>query len=163
MGKAKPAERAEAKEVKRNLDIRKVLAPVDFSTNAEAAVVAAGELAEKFGAELYVMYVVEPAPFISDLRNVVYTLSDKQLALKAETELEALAVRFVPPSVPVKRLVKIGKAHHEITRAAKKLGVDLIVVSTHGYTGIKHTLMGSTAERVVRHADCPVFVVRAEK
>jgi universal stress protein A len=142
------------------LDVRDILVPVDFSENAEAAVESAGQFAEKFGATIHLLHVVEPAPFITDLSNVPFTLSDKQLALKAETDLEALALRFIPPSVPVVRSVRRGKAHHEITEAAKELPADLIIVSTHGYTGLKHTLMGSTAERIVRHAICPVLVVR---
>jgi nucleotide-binding universal stress UspA family protein len=52
-------------------------------------------------------------------------------------------------------------AHGEITDAAKSLRADLIVIATHGYTGLKHVLLGSTTERVVRHAHCPVLVVRA--
>jgi nucleotide-binding universal stress UspA family protein len=59
-----------------------------------------------------------------------------------------------------KTLVRFGRAFHEIAHAAETLKVDLIIISTHGYTGLKHALLGSTTERVVRHASCPVLVVR---
>ena len=78
------------------------------------------------------------------------------------TDLEALSTRFIDPGVQTNWIVKHGKSYQEIVKAAKKLKADMIVISTHGYTGLKHTIMGSTAERVVRHAPCPVLVLRAE-
>ena len=59
-----------------------------------------------------------------------------------------------------KALVRYGRSFHEIAEAARTLKVDLIILSTHGYTGLKHALLGSATERVVRHAPCPVLVVR---
>ncbi len=61
-----------------------------------------------------------------------------------------------------KPVIRIGQPFHEIATGAKTLKADLIVVSTHGYTGLKHVLLGSTAERVVRHAPCPVLTVRRD-
>ena len=147
---------------KQLVDVRNVLVPVDFSENAEAAARYASDVAQKFGAKLHVMHVVEPASFVNDLSNVPFTLSDKQLEATAMTDLEALSTRFIDPTVPVSWMVKHGKGYQEIVKAAKELKADMIVISTHGYTGLKHTIMGSTAERVVRHAPCPVLVLRAE-
>jgi nucleotide-binding universal stress UspA family protein len=62
-----------------------------------------------------------------------------------------------------KTIVRQGRAFHEIVTAARSLNADLIVIATHGYTGLKHVLLGSTAERVVQHAHCPVFVVKQSK
>ena len=62
--------------------------------------------------------------------------------------------------IKVSAAVREGKPHEEICEAAKAMGADLIVLTTHGYTGLKHVWLGSTAERVVRHAPCPVLVVR---
>jgi universal stress protein A len=149
-------------ERRRTLDVRNVLVPVDFSDNAEAAVERAADLAQKFGAKVHLLHVVEPASFVNDLRNVPFTLSDKQLEATATTELEALATRFIDPEVQASWAVKRGKGYQEIVKAAKQLKADMIVISTHGYTGLKHTIMGGTAERVVRHAPCPVLVLRAE-
>jgi nucleotide-binding universal stress UspA family protein len=66
----------------------------------------------------------------------------------------------VAPGVVEKLLVRQGRAFHEIAEAARTLKSDLVIISTHGFTGVKHALLGSTAERVVRHAPCPVLVVR---
>jgi nucleotide-binding universal stress UspA family protein len=60
-------------------------------------------------------------------------------------------------------VVRLGHPYQEITDAARELKVDLIVISTHGYTGLKHVLLGSTAERIVRHAPCPVLTVREKE
>ena len=66
----------------------------------------------------------------------------------------------VNPKLVEKLLVRFGRSYHEIAEAARTLKVDLIIISTHGYTGLKHAFLGSTTERVVRHAPCPVLVVR---
>jgi len=147
---------------KQSVDVRNVLVPVDFSENAEAAAQYASDLAQTFGAKLHLMHVIEPASFVNDLSNVPFTLSDKQLEATAMTDLEALSTRFIDPGVQASWVVKRGKGYLEIVKAAKELKADMIVISTHGYTGLKHTIMGSTAERVVRHAPCPVLVLRAE-
>jgi len=154
------AARTETKRKSSTLKIRTILVPVDFSDNSSHALMSASELAARFGAQITLIHVLEPAPFMSGYETLPYKVSDKQLELTAQTELEALAVRFVDPAVETKQVLRKGKAHHEIVRAAKQLNADLLVISTHGYTGLKHTLLGSTAERVVRHAGCPVLVLR---
>ena len=74
--------------------------------------------------------------------------------------LEGLNRKRIVQRVPTETLVRIGHAHSEIADTAKALAADLIVLGTHGYTGLKHALLGSTAERVLRHAPCPVVTVR---
>ncbi len=59
--------------------------------------------------------------------------------------------------------MRLGSAYHEICAAAKDEEVDLIIIATHGHTGLKHVVLGSTAERVVRHAPCPVLTVRVHE
>jgi nucleotide-binding universal stress UspA family protein len=66
----------------------------------------------------------------------------------------------IDPKRVERTLVRQGRSFHEITEAARTLNMDLIIMSTHGYTGLKHALLGSTTERVVRHASCPVLVLR---
>jgi universal stress protein A len=141
------------------LKIRNILVPVDFSENASEALKSASELATQMGARITLIHVIEPPPLMSGYEALPYKVSDKQLAMTAQTELEALAVRFVNPAVETKGVLRKGKPHHEIVKAARELNADLLVISTHGYTGLKHTLLGSTAERVVRHARCPVLVL----
>jgi universal stress protein A len=146
--------------MKKQLKPRKILVPIDFSGRSKEALPYAALYAEQFRASICLVHVVEPAPFMSDLQDVPIALSDKQVAQKARTDLEALAVEELAPAIPVEQVVRTGKPYYEIIEAAKELKADLIILSTHGYTGLKHTLLGSTAERVVRHAHCPTLVVR---
>jgi universal stress protein A len=80
---------------------------------------------------------------------------------EAKLDLSALGEQMLGPCRVVETVVRGGLAFFEITEAAKVLNADLIVVGTHGYTGLKRALLGSTAEKVVRHAPCPVLVARA--
>ena len=75
----------------------------------------------------------------------------------------AVQAARVPPALVEKLLVRVGRSFHEIATAARSRKADLIIISTHGYTGVKHALLGSTTERVVRHAPCPVLVVRQRR
>jgi nucleotide-binding universal stress UspA family protein len=88
-------------------------------------------------------------------------MEDDRLMAAAKKELErATKAARIPRGTVEKLLVRFGRSFHEITEAARTRKVDLIIISTHGYTGMKHALLGSTTERVVRHAPCPVLVVR---
>jgi universal stress protein A len=75
-------------------------------------------------------------------------------------ELEELGRRMMEPKLLKDVVVQVGTAFEVITNTARDCEIDLIVLTTHGKTGLKHVFMGSTAERVVRHAPCPVLVVR---
>jgi universal stress protein A len=119
----------------------------------------AAGLAREFEARLTLMHVIEPTPFISDFRNVPTALSDDEVEAKARHELDLLVEEPIESPLEISQVVRRGKAHDQIVKAAKQLKTDLILISTHGYTGLKHTLLGSTAERVVRHAACPVLVL----
>lgn len=86
------------------------------------------------------------------------------LMKQAEADLEQMAGSLSKSNGPkVSAVVSEGKPFEEICQTAKTLGTDLIVLTTHGYTGLKHVWLGSTAERVVRHASCPVLAVRGSK
>ena len=148
-------QRTKASSVK----IQNILVPVDFSESSEGALKYASALAQEFRARITLIYVIEPAPFISDLRNVPTTLSDEEIEAKAHHELDLLVEEHIKSPIKAESLVRQGKSYSEIVKAAKQLKADLVVISTHGYTGLKHTLLGSTAERVVRHASCPVLVL----
>ena len=77
-----------------------------------------------------------------------------------EKELKALAKKTIEPQFLKEVIVRVGTAFEVITNLARDCEADLIVITTHGHTGLKHVFLGSTAERVVRHAPCPVLVVR---
>jgi universal stress protein A len=144
------------------LRIRSILVPIDFSASSRKALDYAVPFAEQFGAKLTLLHVVEPIAS-SDFGFPLMMESGKIMAA-CKGKLELLAKqKAINPKILERAVVSEGRAFHEIARAAKNLKVDLIIISTHGYTGLKHALLGSTTERVVRHAPCPVLVVREDE
>ena len=136
--------------------VQKVLVTTDFSDDSRAGVRYAVALAEKLKADVALLHVVEPRSWMDRLE----ARKDSELVALARTQLAKFAKREVGGDVTVTSSVCTGKPFHEITTAAREGTADLIVLTTHGYTGLKHVWLGSTAERVVRHAPCPVLVVR---
>jgi nucleotide-binding universal stress UspA family protein len=140
---------------------KKILVPTDFSENSKQALPYALQYAEQFGAQLYLINIIEPVPWMSDMRDVPLTLSENEIALQTKADLEALASESLKGSKPVETVARKGKqAYAEIVSFAREMSIDLIIIATHGRTGLKRTFLGSTSERVVRHASCPVMVVR---
>ena len=143
--------------------LSRILVPVDFSEPSLKALQYAIRFAEQFGAEITLQHVVEPIVYPSEIgyaAEEIPMLSEQTLVKSAGERLVKLAREAVRPPLRVQTVISIGSPFHEITALAKDRNVDLIIVTTHGYTGLKHVLMGSTAERVVRHAPCPVLTVR---
>ena len=137
-----------------------ILVPIDFSKPSEKALDYAVSLAKQFGAKLTLLNVVEPVATPDFAYYPLMMENDKVLA-KAREQLERVRTKAsLDERLVQKILVRNGSPYREITDAARTLKVDLIVISTHGYSGLAHVFMGSTAERVVRHAECPVLVVR---
>lgn len=139
---------------------RRILVPIDFSKTSLRAFEVAVPLARDHGARLYVLSVIEPAGYVAGMEGLVIAVPDATLVENAKVNLPKVAQRFVPSAIPVTCLVSRGKPFDVITRTAKDNDVDLIVLTTQGHTGFDRFLMGSTAEQVVRHAHCPVYVVR---
>jgi universal stress protein A len=144
------------------LKLKRIMVPIDFSKASINALKYAIPFAEESGASLYLVHVVEPASFLNDLPSVALAKPDEAVAKAAKEKLVALANEEIEELIPVYPQIRIGRAYEEITVLAKSLNVDLIIIATHGYTGLKHAFLGSTAERVVRCAPCPVLVVRAK-
>lgn len=145
------------------LHIRRILVPVDFSPPSKKALRYALSFAEQFGARITVMHVLdEPSPELAfePLEKKRLMQSSREAAEKKMKQL--MASDDTKVSV-YKGLVSSGRAYQEITEAARRQKVDLIVLATHGWTGLKHVVMGSTAEKVIRHAPCPVLVVREKE
>ena len=141
--------------------IQKILAPTDFSSQSLAGVRYAKNLRLKFGSSLVLLHVIEPTPPMGGMESVVLAQNDTEVVAWARKELVKLAHREAGDDKQVTNLVRMGKPFHEITTEAGESQVDLTVIATHGYTGLEHLLLGSTAERVVRHAPCPVLSVPA--
>jgi nucleotide-binding universal stress UspA family protein len=138
----------------------RILVPVDFSAPSVRAVDYAVNLAEASRAMLHLVHVVEPAPFLTGLDSIPLALSNAEAAAQCEHELAKLAKEYSSPDAPISSDVRIGKPAHEVCNIAKQSNSDLIVLSTHGRTGLKHLLMGSVAEKIVREATCPVLMLR---
>jgi len=144
------------------IKLKSILVPVDFSPPSQKALHYALSFAEQFGATLKLLYVVEPAVYPTELGHVPAEIDRlyQNMHEGARVKLAALAEKQIPPHIKAETIVRVGQPHHAITQTAEELGADLIVIATHGYTGLKHAFLGSTSERVVRHAPCPVLTVR---
>ena len=144
------------------ITLKKILLPTDFSDSAAAAMPYARDMALTFGAQIELVHVHQlpiytgafaygtidlPANYAEDTRKALLT--------RLEEHREKLG-----PDVEVKTMLVEGVPFKELIRCAAENDVDLIVMSTHGHTGLKHVLLGSTAERVVREAPCPVLTIR---
>ncbi len=141
--------------------IRKILVPVDFSSHSRQALRYARQFAEQFGATLCLVHVIEPMVLGGDFGYTPVppgNLDEERMAT-ARKELKNIA-NELGAGVPVESTVRLGRAWKEITDTAQSLPADLLIVSTHGYTGLKYALLGSVAEKIVRHSPCPVLVVR---
>lgn len=134
--------------------LKKILVPLDFSDCSKKALQYAAPFAKQFGAELILLHVIQPYPQIPEMASV-----DVDSIQDSRAELAKLG-DSVDASIAVSTLVQTGDPPRAIAQAANDLRADLVILSTHGYTGLSHVLLGSTAERVVRHAPCPVLVVR---
>lgn len=143
------------------LKIKSILVPVDFPKSSEKVLFYAAGFAEQFGAKITLLHVLEPMLYVCEFDCI--PADDVNLDKRAKDRLELLASRTVMPGLISKSFVRRGAPFNEISTFARELGIDLIIVSTHGYTGLQHILLGSTAERVVRHAPCPVLLVREQE
>jgi nucleotide-binding universal stress UspA family protein len=143
------------------LRIKSILVPFDFSPPSKKALEYAVTFARQFKARLTLLHVVEPVATPDFAASFPLAMENDKLMAAAKNELEgAVKSARIPRGIVEKILVRFGRSFHEIADAARTRKVDLIIISTHGYTGLKHALLGSTTERVVRHAPCPVLVVR---
>jgi nucleotide-binding universal stress UspA family protein len=142
--------------------IHSILVPIDFSIHSKNALKYAIPLAEKFNASLHLVYVVEPTIYPADLGfgQVVLPGVEEELREKGEGELDALMRREIGKRLKATTAVRTGNPHQEILREAEEKGVDLIVVATHGHSGVEHMLFGSTADRIVRRSKVPVLTIR---
>jgi universal stress protein A len=144
------------------LPIKNLLCPTDFSPPSLAAVKTAVELAAHFGAELCLAYVVPtiPLPTSDPAYDLELPEYEKMLHDDAVNKLRALQEEVMSPGVTVRTVVGHGAAADEIVILAEAERSDLIVIATHGTTGLRHFVFGSVAEKVVRMAKCAVLVVK---
>ncbi len=162
------------------MNVRNILVPIDYSDDSYQALQWGASLAEQYGAQMLLLHVLAKAveagagsvpmhtwvaywyskgigPGTEPIRLGRFIMG---LVEEAQTRLYDLAAKDLPKTLTVELRVAVGKPAAEIVRVAQEEAVDLIVMGTHGRTGLRHALLGSVAETVVRSARCPVFTVR---
>jgi len=145
--------------------VNRVLVPIDFSPSARAALEYATFLAGKFGAELHVLHVWEPPGYVGPDTLALLPVAAGQPGWdQTRTEVRREVEHFLtksatrPPHLDVR--VEAGEPSDTILQIAKEGGADLIVMGTHGRTGLSRLLIGSVAEAVLRRSTCPVLTLR---
>jgi len=141
------------------MGIERILVPIDFSESSLKALDEAVEFSRPYEAELIVLFVVERGFYESPLLVPDSGAVLEHQAGGAEEKLNKICRTLVRRGVKCRRLVEFGVAYQDIVETAKKVHANLIVLSSHGRTGLAHVLIGSVAERVVQHAACPVLVI----
>ena len=140
--------------------LKKILCPVDHSECSYLALKYAISLALKDEAKLYLMHVIDSRLYDTEM----YKLSPYKLNEIDESKIRTNLMKSLPEGttdvLEVETIVVKGVPFNEIINAATEISVDLIVIGTHGRTGLSHIMLGSVAERVVRKAPCPVLTVR---
>ena len=140
-----------------------ILVPLDFSSDSEAALAAALEIAKSFDAKLHLLHVFAFPTYVGTPWGYAYppgAFSDARL--RASELLGEWQARADAEHVASTTQSEEGHPSEVIVEIAEKLPADLIVMGTRGLTGIKHVLLGSVAERTLRHAPCPVLTVKAD-
>jgi len=145
------------------IEMKKILVAIDFSKESTLAAKFAVSLAQEFKTKLYVLHVLTPFPssLAIDLPDV--EKFRRQYMEKADEDLRQVIPKKIKEMMEVEEILEIGEPHNAIVEKAKELDVDIIVIATQGRTGLAHIMVGSVAERVVRHAPCPVFAIRNPK
>ncbi|MFQ5581897.1 MAG: universal stress protein [Mariprofundaceae bacterium] len=146
--------------------VHRILVPTDFSEPSNDAVRAAIELADHFAAEVHLLHIVAPQAYYADIPEAMLPPVEdftREMMDSAKQKLDAICQNS-PPEIQTTAHVEesADTAAHAICDFAAKLPADLIVIGSHGNTGLMHVLIGATAEHVVRFARCPVLVTKQE-
>ena len=145
------------------IPIRVILVPMDFSSHSDAALDRAVGFAKTFGAKLHLLHSY--AVPVQGLMPYDFAVPDglwDGIRVAAESKLEELRQRVVSEGLEASGEVSPVIPSEAILAVAREIGADLIVMGTHGHTGLKHALLGSVAERTVRLAPCSVLTVKEE-
>jgi universal stress protein A len=151
------------------LPFRRILVTTDFSASSLVAIPAAAELAAHFGAELLLVHVLPvdtPTPWdippYADFGLAALPLPEYETQVRQEVErrLDQVAAKQVPEGVSLRAIVGRGDAASEVARIAASEKADLVVIATHGWSGWRHLVFGSVAERVLRETTCAVLSIR---
>jgi len=138
------------------LHIRTILHPTNFSAHSRSALALACALSRDYGAKLVVFHALE-VPVVYAGEGIMLPAMTEEYRAEAEEHLRQL--KIPPSTIKPERLLAEGEAATEILRVCEDVGADIIVMGTHGRTGIERFLMGSVSEDVVRRAKCPVVTI----
>jgi universal stress protein A len=141
------------------LTFARILAPTDFSDPSRKALIYAARMAGHFSSRVTLIHVLEPV-MSPDFTNFPLALDEDKVVEAARQRLMHLGRSILGERLIESAVIRQGSPFHEISDAARELKMDLIIMATHGYSGLKRALLGSTAERVVRYAPCAVMTVR---
>ncbi len=147
------------------IEFKRILHPTDFSDAGNSALRAACGMADQFGAELHLLHVIQDVSVIASYGAAEAYLPTEwreEAREQAEKTLQDLPDSSWPAGTKVVHSMAEGSPFYEILEYAKENDIDLIVMGTHGRTGLPHMLMGSVAEKVVREAQCAVLTIRPE-
>ncbi|KKO18817.1 MAG: universal stress protein [Candidatus Brocadia sp.] len=144
------------------MKIEKILFPTDFSVCSKYALKYALDFATERGAKLYILNVIPKLNIPIGSGGATFPVSKfyADMEREAKKNIHRLIPRRFLEKIKIENIIVRGTPFQEIIKAAKKYDIDLITIATHGRTGISHALLGSTAEKVVRTASCPVLCVR---
>ena len=140
---------------------RRLICPTDFSEPAHRAALDDVRLAKSCGAEVILLHVVAEMAYPMRSLGTVTAFPNLQTELhnRAQEELDETRAKL-DAEVPIRTDLRNGEVHEQVGDCARENAADLIVIGTHGHTGLKHMLLGSTAEKIVRTSECPVLTVR---
>ena len=150
-------------------NVKKILAPIDFSEHSMDAMRAAMELAKDVGAEVHLMHVIAPhhhfipLPLATSAEESRELVREAAMIEQAEQELARIKKDDFGDSKNVSTFAIVGHPVQKLADYAKEQSIDLIVMSTHGRSSVEHMLLGGTTEKLVRSAPCSVLVIRPRK
>lgn len=146
-------------------EFRKIMVPVDFSENSPQLLRDAADIAEKFGAELSVVFVVQSFEDYSGffVPHIPINQFEEELFRGATEKMEKFLAENLKPGVPHHSKILQGDVAETLVNYATANKISLIIMATHGYKGLEKVLFGSVAERVVKTAPCPVLTINPYK
>jgi len=145
------------------IKIDRILFPTDFSEHSEHALSYALSFAKEYGAKLHVLHVIEDVQYLANayMFDVPVMPSFADIEQSRLKEMQEFIERVITdPTIEIEKTIKRGRPFIEIIQTAREEDIDLIVIATHGRSGLEHVLFGSVAEKVVRKAPCPVLSIR---
>lgn len=146
--------------------VNKILCPLDFSENSMEALDNAIEMARQLSAKLILAHVITPIPVVpTPSHPSEFDISSYREMLKdtADKNMDSIVKDKIPSGVEFEKIISSGDPAQEIDKIAQNEDVDLLIISTHGRSGLKHLIFGSVAEKIIRHTPCPVLTIKSMK